>query len=132
MRKFTQTYEAIDAASLMTADRVTALIDEVECGRLKWAVAEVPNVMHAGSVGVLVQAVFTVAGVEHRGRKWYISQYACNSEVVQTLFKAALTVAEHELRESFLYKGRAIYGPHFDLEKLHALSVRENLEVRNG
>jgi hypothetical protein len=60
-----------------------------------------------------------------RGRKWYVSQHATKSEVVQTLLKAALAAEEHEAREQFLYKGRAVYGPHPDVEALWLAQVPE-------
>lgn len=57
---------------------------------------------------------------EYKGRKWYISPYATDSEIVLTAFKAAATALEHEAREAFLYKGQAILGPHFDVDFLVA------------
>jgi hypothetical protein len=54
-------------------------------------------------------------------RKWYISPHACKSEVIQTALKAVLTAEEHEARERFLYKGRAIFGPHKDVDALLAV-----------
>lgn len=52
------------------------------------------------------------------GRKWYISRYATDSEVVQTAFKAIVTALEHEAREEFRYRGIAVLGPHFDLDEM--------------
>ena len=46
-----------------------------------------------------------------------------------TVFKAALTFIEHELREQFLYKGRRILDPHIDVNIL--LEVCTKLDVRN-
>lgn len=62
-----------------------------------------------------------VEGVRMTSRKWIISAYATKSEVVQTLLKAILTAIEHEAREQFTYKDRAIFGPHFDIEALVGL-----------
>ena len=53
-----------------------------------------------------------------RGRKWYVSQYSTNSEVVQTALKAYLTALEHEAREKFKWKGVAVFDPHLDLQAL--------------
>lgn len=52
------------------------------------------------------------------GRKWLISRHSTKSEVVQTAFKAVMTFEEHEIRESFTYKGERIFGPHFDVDFL--------------
>jgi hypothetical protein len=62
---------------------------------------------------------------EQHGRKWLLSQHATKSEIVATAFKAVMTAVEHEVRESFTYKGSAIFGPHFDVDFLHS-AVREH------
>jgi hypothetical protein len=41
--------------------------------------------------------------------------------VVSTAFKCVLTSMEHRTREWFLYRERAIYQPHYDVEQLHAI-----------
>jgi len=53
-----------------------------------------------------------------KGRKWVITTHMTDGEIIQTIFKAILTAAEHELRETFLVAGRPILDPHYDLEKL--------------
>ena len=60
-----------------------------------------------------------------KGRRWHISQYAIDEEVVQTALKAVLTALEHEAREDFKYCGRAIYGPHQSLGQLLIASETE-------
>lgn len=52
------------------------------------------------------------------GRKWLVSRYSTTSEIVQTALKAVLAAQEHEVREGFRYKGKAIFGPHFDVDDL--------------
>lgn len=51
-------------------------------------------------------------------RKWYLSHEATRSEIVQTALKLVLTAVEHEARERFTYRGRPIFGPHFDVDRL--------------
>lgn len=69
---------------------------------------------------------------KQHGRKWYVSRFATRSEIVQTAFKAVLTSQEHIAREFFLYKGKRIFGPHYDVDKLVGLcSDDEHLDVRN-
>lgn len=62
------------------------------------------------------------------GRKWLLSEHMTKSEIVSTALKAVLTAEEHEAREQFLYRGRAIFGPHLDVDTLfeHA----EEIDVR--
>lgn len=64
------------------------------------------------------------------GRKWYVSPHSTKSEIVQTAFKAVLTVQEHETREQFFYKGMAVFGPHFDVDVL-ARCATEKKDVRD-
>jgi hypothetical protein len=52
------------------------------------------------------------------GRKWLVSRYSTTSEIVQTALKAVLAAQEHEVREGFRYRGKAIFGPHFDVDDL--------------
>lgn len=63
------------------------------------------------------------------GRKWDISKYMTESEIVFTVWKAVLTFMEHELREQFMYKGKRIFDPHIDVNAL--LSVCEQRSVRD-
>ena len=62
------------------------------------------------------------------GRKWLVSRYSTPSELVTTAFKAVLTAEEHEIRESFRYRGKMIFGPHFNVEAL--VSVAGSTECR--
>lgn len=67
----------------------------------------------------------SIATGEHTrwtGRKWFIPRTATKSQVVQTVLGAALAYIEHELREAFLYRGVAVFGPHFNVDALHRLS----------
>ena len=54
------------------------------------------------------------------GRKWLLSEHMVKSEIVATAMKAVLAAEEHEARELFKYKGKAIYNPHIDVEMLAA------------
>jgi hypothetical protein len=56
-------------------------------------------------------------------RKWYLSQEATVSEIVQTALKLVLTAMEHEARERFMYKGFPVFGPHLNVEQLLQLHI---------
>jgi hypothetical protein len=75
-----------------------------------------------------LQCRFNADGQEWSGRKWNLSVHMTRSEIVQTALKAVLTAVEHEAREHFRYKGRAIFGPHINVDDL--LSICEKLDVR--
>lgn len=51
-------------------------------------------------------------------RQWILHPNMTKSEVVQTAFKLVLTSIEHEARETFTYRGRKIFGPHFNVDEL--------------
>ena len=69
---------------------------------------------------------------QNNGRKWRISAFMTRSEVVQTALKAVLTYTEHEVRESFKYRGVSIFDPHYNVDELHALRSKgkDALDVR--
>lgn len=50
-------------------------------------------------------------------RKWYISGYANESEIVETAYACAVRSAIHVVSEHFTYKGRRVYSPHFDIHR---------------
>ena len=73
-----------------------------------------------------------VSGVDEpqSTRKWLLSPHMTKSEVVQTAFKCYLTSMEHRARESFRYRGKRVYGPHFDVDALHAICTDKHLDYR--
>jgi hypothetical protein len=60
---------------------------------------------------------------EQRTRRWGIRPAASDSEIVATAFKCVLTSLEHEAREQFKYRGRAVFGPHMDVDELWKLAA---------
>jgi hypothetical protein len=69
-----------------------------------------------------------------QGRKWRLSPYMTDGEIVQTALKAVLTAMEHEVRERFQFDGVSVFDPHFDIHKLVALRKGSDggLEVRGS
>lgn len=55
-------------------------------------------------------------------RRWLIRPEASRSEIVQTAFACVLTAMEHEIREQFLYRDRAVFGPHHGVDELWEIS----------
>lgn len=55
---------------------------------------------------------------KQKSRKWYLSPWACKSEIVRTVYKAIREAELHELDENFKYKNAAIYDPHRDVDEL--------------
>lgn len=66
------------------------------------------------------------------GRKFRLSEHMTRSEVVGTVFAAYKAWIEHEMFESFTYKGVAVFNPHVDIEARVALvSNPDNYEYRS-
>jgi hypothetical protein len=97
---------------------VAAILSEVTFPGYWWIVTK-------DSDGVRIHARFmapcNVAGgepQEQRTRRWGIRPEASKSEIIGTALKCVLTSVEHETREQFKYKGKAIFGPHFNVDIL--------------
>lgn len=56
--------------------------------------------------------------IAQHGRKWYISPHSTEGEVIQTALSAVFWAMEHEVREQFKVDGKAIFGPHLDINQL--------------
>lgn len=79
--------------------------------------------------GYLLNVEFRDAKRElQRGRKWYISRHATESEIIHTCLLAVLTAEEHEAREHFLFDGKPIFHPHHTLPALE--SIAECIDAR--
>jgi hypothetical protein len=66
------------------------------------------------------------------GRKWRLTQHMTVSEVVGTAFAAYKAWLEHEMMESFTYKGVQVFSPHVDIEaRVRLASDPDNYEYRS-
>lgn len=90
---------------------VSDALARISCGGYGFIAAPV----HGGiflQVECIVDDVKSGLPTQHRGRKWYLDSQSSIHDVVSTAFKAIATWEEHELRERFLFDGKAIFGPH--------------------
>ena len=60
---------------------------------------------------------------EQMTRRWLLSPEMSKSEIVSTVFKCVITSMEHRVREWFLYNGRAVFQPHYDVDELHKICL---------
>jgi hypothetical protein len=67
---------------------------------------------------------------KQNARKWLLSPYMTDTEIVETVFKACRVSMDHVLKESFLYKGRRVYSPHFDIEARIQLCDEDRFDGR--
>jgi hypothetical protein len=64
-------------------------------------------------------------------RKWYISPYATESEIVETAFACVQRSMLHVIGEHFLYKGKRVYSPHFSIEERINLCNKDSFDSRD-
>lgn len=102
---------------MVTHTEITNIIADIKCNDLKIHV-----VLNGDRLYIQISN-----GV-WSGRKWMISYHMTPGEIVQTALMACLAWYEHETREAFHFRGRAIFNPHISLESLY--SRAEDTEVR--
>ncbi len=57
-------------------------------------------------------------------RTWLIEKDMTEFEIVDTIFKAIKAAEEHEVKETFKYKGKRLYNPHRNLLKTVGLEKK--------
>lgn len=68
-------------------------------------------------------------GTGYGGVRW-LSPHASRSDVVRTAFGAILAYNEHEVREFFRYRDRAIFNPHGDIDALWEAAAHTDYNER--
>jgi hypothetical protein len=94
--------EIVSRLSFM--DRKFRLLDKGEGWLLQMQYME-PDVDKPGSEPVLQST-----------RKWYVSPFMTESEVVETAWACVTRSQMHVASEHFTYKGRKVYSQHFDVQ----------------
>lgn len=87
--------------------------------------------------GFLIQVQFMGEDTDGSGkmelqkcRKWFVSQYSCDSEVVRSCFLAIRQAEEHELCERFHYKGHQVYNPHLHMDLMAEFISKKPFQTR--
>jgi hypothetical protein len=62
---------------------------------------------------------------EWHGRKWYLSDYMTDDEVVKTVWAAFKASVEHEMLEGFKVDRVVLFNPHVDHNELLQVSHKE-------
>ena len=63
-------------------------------------------------------------------RKWMLSRFMTDSEIVSTAYKALKTAVEHEFNEDFRFMGEPVFRPHMDIHALWELSNQQRIDKR--
>jgi len=80
---------------------------------------------------VFLQSVYnapctkTGEDMEWKGRKYYLSDYMTDDEIVKTAYTCFKTAVEHEIMEGFKFDGVIVFNPHVDFLKLMEISHHE-------
>lgn len=53
--------------------------------------------------------------VEQKTRKWYVSPFSTETEIVETCWAMVCRSQMHVAAEHFEYRGKRVYSPHFDI-----------------
>lgn len=88
--------------------------------------------------GFLLQLEYYEEDVDHpergpqlqRARKWYVSPFSTETEIVETAFKACRVSMDHVLKEHFTYRGRRVYSPHFKISARIEMCDRCRFDAR--
>jgi hypothetical protein len=80
---------------------------------------------------IFLQAVFNApctkqdSTQEWHGRKWYLSEFMPDDEIMKTAYAAFKMAVEHEAMESFKVDGIILFNPHVNFEELLKVSHKE-------
>lgn len=59
------------------------------------------------------------------GRKWYLSEYMTDDEIIKTGFAACKAAVGHEILEGYKVNGIILFNPHVNYEALLSISHHE-------
>jgi hypothetical protein len=119
------------AVSRLTIRQVASAINDIQFASGAFEIEEVPGGFHLWLRGIHEDA-YTGEPALQEGRKWFVSQDCTADDVVRTAFKAVVTWAEHEARETFTYKNVRVFSPHVDLDALIAGKVKGKGKTAEG
>jgi len=65
------------------------------------------------------------------GRKWYLSEFMTDDEVIKTAYAACKATVEHEIMEGFKVDNIILFNPHINYKELLAISHKEITRTNN-
>lgn len=60
-----------------------------------------------------------------KGRKWYLSEYMTDDEIIKTAYSAFEFCIKHEIMEGFKVDNITLFNPHVNFEELLLISNKE-------
>lgn len=111
----------------MTPDEARDILKDIGYPGWTFAIIEHTRGSVNSEFSLVGRFISSVDGFDCTTRKWRLSYFMTKSEVIQTAFKAVITSAEHQAREHFLYRGRAVFGPHFNVDALWDIAEKKDI-----
>ena len=112
-------------------DRLARIAGEIElgmsCTLMIGRDEEMPNGRFYFQVKCWRPDAFTGEGGFGYGGKAYLSEYASDNELIQTVFGLYKGYWEHEARETFKWRERRVFGPHIDTAALWEVARRVDI-----
>lgn len=112
-------------------DRVLKLADRcsLNCFGVNFKLRVETDLKYGGRpfIQIIYNAVCSKTGnIENwNGRKWYLSGYMTDDEIIKTIYAAFKSSIEHEIMEGFKVDGKILFNPHVNFEELLKISDRE-------
>lgn len=108
---------------MQTEDHIKSIISKVDYLDWKIRLGEMGD-------GWFIQVQFDAPDSEsglietQHCRKWYISKWMTDTEVVDTIYAAFERAVLHEFKETFRFDNRAIYNPHTSTEARYESCIK--------
>ena len=89
------------------------------------------DIVHNKSGRIFLQVVYEAPCTKtgeyqtFKGRKWYLSEFMTDDEVIKTAYSAFEACVKHEVMEGFKVDGIILFNPHINYEELLKISHHE-------
>ena len=117
-----------------TIKEVQTIVDSVDIGKELYQDSWRFRLLEKGD-GFLLQLVYLEPDAEtgvlaqQNARKWYISPYSTETEIVETAVCRSLM---HRAKEWFTYKEQSVFNPHFDIKVRHKVAEAKLFDTRDS
>lgn len=113
--------------------RVTKLVERIDasCLGVKFKIRCERDVMNKEDGRVFIQFKYespcskTDVMEEWKGRKWYLTEFMTDDEVIKSIYSAFEQAIKHEILEGFKVDGIILFNSHIDFEELLKISHLE-------
>lgn len=117
----------------MTESEIKAILSNVACFDRKFVLLAVDGDPY---VGFAIHVEYTEDDIDtgkpelQRSREWMLPDDATETDIVNTAFACVMRSYDHVVQEHFMYKGRRVFSPHFDIDL--RLQMAKAQALRNG